>query len=120
MGKKFLFLLCVCMLLGLENLSAQQKLMTSFRDDFLKSFYESCPDSLKEDLYQAKTPEKMRTFKHIKRLDLLEDIVAKRANSGLVLRYRAKDFCAYVSMTKDLDDFCYDFFYVSPNEILHV
>lgn len=116
MERKFLFLLCVCMLLGVENLNAQHKLMASFRDDFLKSFYESCPDSLKEDLYQAKTPEKMCTFKHITRLDLLEDIVSKEDDPGFILRYRAQDFCAYVRMTKDLDDFCFDFFYVSPKD----
>ena len=119
MKKTFLLLFVLGFFVSSTQLSAQKRFMASFKNDFMAELYASFPDSLRPEISRIETPEKFLTFSKIKSLSQMEDIVSKRYASDFLIRYRSNDFLAVIRESKNLDDFCFDFFFVSEDDSLH-
>lgn len=118
MEKKVFLLFCLFLGLNFMSVNAQKHLIQSFKDDFLAELYDNCPDSLKTSLHQARTPAATCSYSHIKTLDQMEHIIMQRYGDCFMLRYRTQDVCAIVRTTRDFEDFCLDFFYISDKDEL--
>lgn len=114
MKKRICLLLCVfCMGLGLKA----QQFVESFREDYLKAFYEDSPDSLRQAILSWQTEILQEQVKNAKNLDDLEKYIKKETGfSDLSLRFRSDEFCAYVRCTEN--GFRYDFYYINERALL--
>lgn len=104
------FCLFLCLLFLSFNLYAQE-FMKSFKQEFLAKIEAECPDSLREGIFSIEPPLAFKQFNSIKNLDLLEQYLEPmQQDDGFVLRYKTDDFCARIRC--DVQDFCFDFFYI--------
>lgn len=96
-----------------------QKLMPSFKEDFLNKMYTQADLSIREELKNMKTPcnEYFFLAKDMSQLQKsLNKMVQKsQKNKHQLLCYEAEDFLAFLFYDDNVDDLQFEFFYVTPD-----
>ncbi len=96
-----------------------QKLMPSFKDDFLNKMYTQADPSIREELKKTKTPcsEYFFLAKDMSQIKKsLSKVVRKsQKNKHQLLCYEAEDFQAFLCYDENTDNIQFEFFYVTPD-----